>query len=144
MHLCLPFTQMMKRYHLSIPLLMCGFLFTSCIRIIPKNEEKISYSNTIELEVVSLDWLHGRGPKGNGSAKVKNLPEDLAESFLWKFDVKGGGVPVVAGDRLYQFGYRGEGENLREGLFCIDLKTGESLWERVRSDFISDIVYDRY
>jgi len=144
MHLFSPFTQMMKRFHLSIPLLISGFLLTSCIRIIPKNEEKISYSNTIELEVVSSDWLHGRGPKGSGSAKAKNLPEDLAESFQWKFDVKGGGVPVVAGDRLYQFGYRGEGENLREGLFCIDLKTGESLWERLRSDFISDIVYDRY
>lgn len=128
----------------SFALILSVFLFNGCISVLPQKEEKITFSNTIELEVVSSDWLFWRGPRGTGISTEENLPFDLSENLLWETDIKGGGVPVVSGDRLYQFGYIGEKEDLREGLFCIDLKSGEILWERVRSDFLSDIVYDRY
>jgi outer membrane protein assembly factor BamB len=128
----------------SSVLLVFVLLFNGCIRVLPKNEEKITFSNTIELEVSSSDWLFWRGPSGAGVSAEQGLPVDLSQSLLWETEIKGGGVPVVAGDRLYQFGYQGEKEDLREGLFCIDLQSGEILWERVRSDFLSDIVYDRY
>ena len=128
----------------SLVLLLYLFFLNGCISVLPQQEEKITFSNTIELEVVSSDWLFWRGPKETGVSTEQNLPVELSNSLLWETDIKGGGVPVVAGDRLYQFGYQGEKEDLREGLFCLDLQSGDILWNRLRSDFLSDIVYDRY
>ena len=50
----------------SLVLLVFVLLFNGCIRVLPKNEEKITFSNTIELEVSSSDWLFWRGPSGAG------------------------------------------------------------------------------
>ena len=55
-----------------------------------------------------------------------------------------GGIPVVAGNKVYQFGYYGAGEEVEESLTCLDLESGQMLWDKRRKDFISDIVYDRY
>jgi outer membrane protein assembly factor BamB len=63
---------------------------------------------------------------------------------LWSHEIQGGGVPVIAGGRAYQFGYYGVEEELEEALVCFDAASGEVLWERTHSDFISDIVYNRY
>ena len=42
------------------------------------------------------------------------------------------------------FGYRGEGPELQEVLLCLNARNGERIWERRFSDFLSDIVYNRY
>lgn len=51
---------------------------------------------------------------------------------------------MIAGGRAYQFGYYGIGEELQEALVCFDARTGRVIWERRHSDFISDVVYNRY
>ena len=51
---------------------------------------------------------------------------------------------MVVEEGFNEFGYYGGGEALEESLTCLDLKTGELIWDRRQQDFISDIVYDRY
>ena len=41
-------------------------------------------------------------------------------------------------------GYEGEGKELQEVLVCLDERTGERIWERRFSDFLTDIIYNRY
>ena len=53
-------------------------------------------------------------------------------------------MPVIAGGKAYQFGYYGTTDDLKEALVCFDASSGEVLWQKRHSDFISDIVYNRY
>ena len=95
----------------------------------------------------NLGWNHWRGPDQNGSSRETDLPDSLSGDEgnpLWTYPISGGGTPVVADERLYVFGYKGEGSALREILLCLDARSGETLWEKQFSDFLSDIVYDRY
>ena len=88
-----------------------------------------------------------RGPSWNGVLPIKNLPETWepgGENDLFSYEIQGGGVPVVAGDRLYHFGYYGVGPELQEAIVCMHPVTGEVIWEKRYSDFLSDTVYNRY
>ena len=53
-------------------------------------------------------------------------------------------MPVIAGGKAYQFGYYGTTDDLKEALVCFDASSGDVLWQKRHSDFISDIVYNRY
>ncbi|MFM7319908.1 MAG: PQQ-binding-like beta-propeller repeat protein, partial [Armatimonadota bacterium] len=92
-------------------------------------------------------WLHWRGPEQTGVSREKGLPETIVlggKNHLFTIDLAGGGTPVVAGERLYALGYRGTGPDLQEILLCANARTGKTIWEKAFSDFLSDIVYDRY
>lgn len=101
---------------------------------------------------VATGWLHWRGPNQNGVSNETNLPstwEVGGENHRWTIpDLKGRGTPVIAryadGDRLFVWGYRGSGMDIREVLVCVDPATGKILWEHAFNDFLSDHVYDRY
>ena len=93
---------------------------------------------------VNSDWLYWRGPGGTGVSDQTGLPSDLNKSLIWSHDIQGGGVPVIAGGKAYQFGYYGVTDDLQEALVCFDASTGDILWQKRHSDFISDIVYNRY
>ena len=119
--------------------------FQSCCTL-KKSSNNITEEDT-KLSTVEKDWLFWRGPDGNGVSKQTNLPDLLSlekESLLWTHEIQGGGVPVIAGGRAYQFGYYGVEDELQEALVCFDAASGNVLWERTHSDFISDIVYNRY
>lgn len=92
-------------------------------------------------------WLSWRGPLQSGVSLEKDLPEDFTtggEAHLWSYPIQGGGIPVVADGRAYVFGYYGETTDVQEALLCLDVKTGEKIWERRFNDYLSDIVYNRY
>jgi len=92
-------------------------------------------------------WLNWRGPLQTGAAPAGDYPDDWERdggNHLWTYPVKGGGTPVIAGGRLYAFGYHDETSEVRETLLCLDAVTGKKLWEHRFSDFISDIIYNRY
>jgi len=96
-------------------------------------------------------WLNWRGPDQNGTTTEKNLPstwEPGGENQLWKYDLNGAGAPVIANGNLYAFGYGQDGpdpaEDVQEILLCLDATTGEKKWEKRFSDYISDVVYNRY
>jgi outer membrane protein assembly factor BamB len=93
---------------------------------------------------VQSDWLYWRGGEGTGLSRQTSLPADLNKSLLWTYEIQGGGVPVIAGGKAYQFGYYGVNDELQEALVCFDAASGKVLWERRHSDFVSDIVYNRY
>ncbi|MFL2914242.1 MAG: PQQ-binding-like beta-propeller repeat protein [Opitutales bacterium] len=119
--------------------------FQSCCTL-KKSSNNITEEDT-KLSTVEKDWLFWRGPDGTGVSKQTNLPGLLSlekESLLWTHEIQGGGVPVIAGGRAYQFGYYGVEDELQEALVCFDAASGNVLWERTHSDFISDIVYNRY
>lgn len=54
---------------------------------------------------MAADWPQWRGPRGNGIADEKNLPDrwSATENVAWKSDLAGVGVssPIVSGDRVF-------------------------------------------
>ncbi|MDG0963540.1 MAG: PQQ-binding-like beta-propeller repeat protein [Opitutales bacterium] len=118
---------------------------SSCFPV--SSSKRVSNEESEEALTLDQDWLFWRGPDGSGVSKQTNLPDVLSlddDSLLWSHEIQGGGVPVIAGGRAYQFGYYGVEEELQEALVCFDAASGKILWERTHSDFISDIVYNRY
>ena len=93
-------------------------------------------------------WLNWRGPLQTGLSLETGLPEKWelgGANDLWTYDIIGGGTPVIADGRLYAFGFYGEkGEDVQETLLCLDAVTGKKIWEARYSDYISDVVYNRY
>lgn len=92
-------------------------------------------------------WLSWRGPTQDGVSVEKGLPDTLSTegaSMLWGYPLAGRGTPVVAGERVYAIGYRGAGPELKEVVAAIDARTGQRVWEVGFSDFLSDIIYERY
>lgn len=91
-------------------------------------------------------WLSWRGPEQTGVSREAGLPSSIesAEDALWVAEFPGGSTPVIANGRLYVVGHTGSGPLLQEGLGCFDAETGELLWTRLYSDFLSDIIYERY
>jgi outer membrane protein assembly factor BamB len=120
--------------------LSVSFLFISC-RPVPTLNDPYDFKTS---PTVDSNWLYWRGQDGTGVSTQTNLPNDLNKSLLWTHEIQGGGVPVVAGGRVYQFGYYGVADDLQEALVCFDARNGNVLWDRRHSDFISDIVYNRY
>lgn len=91
-------------------------------------------------------WLNWRGPLHTGASLETGLPEKCEPgSELWTYDIHGAGTPVIANGKLYAFGFYGEvGEDVREALLCLDAVTGKKLWEVRYTDYLSDVVYNRY
>ena len=134
----------MKSFHLFIFLFPISILLTSCIRFSSPTQTLIKASSTVHLEDKSSNWLFARGDLGMGVSTETGLPDELNGTTVWTYEIQGGGIPVVAGNKVYQFGYYGSGEKVEESLTCLDIESGELIWDRRRQDFISDIVYDRY
>lgn len=96
-------------------------------------------------------WLNWRGPNQNGTSDETALPDSWkpgSASQLWKYDLNGAGAPVIANGRLYVFGYGQYGDDpmqdVQETLLCLDANSGEKIWQKRFSDYISDVVYNRY
>ncbi len=105
----------------------------------------ISLTATVPLS--SADWTEWRGPNQNGTSSETGLPdtwEPGGKNHLWAIDLAGRGTPVIRGERVYVFGYVGEAPDLQEVLLCLDAATGKELWRRAFSDFLSDVIYQRY
>ena len=90
-------------------------------------------------------WLNWRGPQQNGSSTEKNLPEKIdPKAPLWTFDLPGASTPVIHQGKLFILGYVGDGPELQEVIVCLDAETGKKIWQHGFSDFLSDIIYNRY
>ena len=90
-------------------------------------------------------WLRWRGPMQNGTSFEIGLPDTIdAADAAWTYDKRGRGTPVIANGRVYSMSYEGEGPDLQEIFACLDERTGRVLWEHRFSDFMSEIIYDRY
>lgn len=99
----------------------------------------------IALPASAATW-RGDGQDGvfpDGSAPAI-APTGPPLSVLWKSEVSSRATPVFVDDRVYVFGYVGEGPELREGLWAYRSSDGTLLWQQTWRDFLSDIIYDRY
>jgi outer membrane protein assembly factor BamB len=130
-----------KKWLLSVAFFAA--LTSSCIT---PDSKKTSVEKITAAES-SDNLFYWRGPAWNGALPTKNLPEKWTpdgENHLFTYEIQGGGVPVIAGDRLYHFGYYGVGPELQEAIICMHPVTGKVIWEKRYSDFLSDTVYNRY
>lgn len=92
-------------------------------------------------------WLNWRGPHQDGVSTETNLPDTWApggENSLWTADIPGQCAPVIANGRVYTMGFKGDGADMQEGLFCLDAANGKTLWDSCFNDFLSDTIYLRY
>ena len=93
-------------------------------------------------------WLNWRGPDQNGVSKAaQKLPDSLeigGPNHRWSHKVRGAGTPVIADGRVYAFGFYGETTDVEETLLCLDVKTGQKIWEYRFRDYLSDTTYNRY
>jgi hypothetical protein len=90
----------------------------------------------------AADWPQFRGPKGDGVSSETNLPTKWSdtEGVAWKTKLPGPGTssPIAFGDRIYLTCYsgynvpsqdKGDPEDLKRHLLCLDRKTGEIKWD---------------
>jgi outer membrane protein assembly factor BamB len=92
-------------------------------------------------------WLSWRGPEQTGRSSETGLPQAIGAggpSELWTVRLSGRGTPVIADGRVYALGYRGEGPDLQEVLVCLNEDDGTVRWEHGWTDFLSDVIYNRY
>jgi outer membrane protein assembly factor BamB len=90
------------------------------------------------------DWPRFRGPAGSGVASdSESLPTAWSPNanLAWKTELPGPGAssPIIVGGKAFVTCYSGYGlsqenpgniENLVRHLVCVDLKTGEKLWQK--------------
>ncbi|MEM9399142.1 MAG: PQQ-binding-like beta-propeller repeat protein [Verrucomicrobiota bacterium] len=108
------------------------------------NSEAALNKSEEKLDVIQ-GWLNWRGEAQAGISSETDLPGDLDENkALWTYEVLGAGTPVIANNRVFVFGFYGESEDLQETLLCLNADTGDKIWEHRFSDFLSDIIYNRY
>ena len=90
----------------------------------------------------AAEWSRFRGPNGSGVANEAKPPVAWSETenLKWKTPLPGPGSssPIVVGDKVYVTCYSGYGldkENpgnladLKRHLICLDVKTGEVVWD---------------
>ena len=97
---------------------------------------------TLVPAATSADWPQFRGPNGAGVSSETNLPTKWSESegIAWKTKLPGPGTssPIAVGDRILLTCYsgynvpgqeKGDPEDLKRHLLCLDRKTGEIKWD---------------
>ncbi|MBI5692923.1 MAG: PQQ-binding-like beta-propeller repeat protein [Verrucomicrobia bacterium] len=116
-------------------------------RLVPLVLALAAVPSTSVLQAAS-GWLNWRGPDQNGVSKsTAKLPDKLeigGPNHRWSVKVRGAGTPVIADGRVYAFGFYGETTDVEETLLCLDVKTGQKLWEHRFRDYLSDTTYNRY
>ena len=92
--------------------------------------------------VRASDWPEWRGPSRDGLSAETGLPSRWVlggEGFVWKKPYGSRSTPVIFGDRLYLLNPVGKGETLQERLLCLNVNTGDLVWEVKYSVFHSDV-----
>jgi hypothetical protein len=93
---------------------------------------------------LAQDWLRFRGPQGNGVASESDtLPTEWSPSanLAWKTPLPGPGAssPIIVKGKVFVTCYSGYGldqespgsiEDLVRHLVCVDLQSGEKLWQK--------------
>lgn len=76
-------------------------------------------------------WPRFRGENGSGTAEGQGIPAEWSPGdFAWNIELpgEGHGAPVIWEDRI--FVTSAEDEGAVRWLFCIDAKTGQTLWSK--------------
>ena len=91
------------------------------------------------------DWPYSRGPESTGVSREKGLVDSFdlrrGTNVAWKRDDLGGrSTPIVMNGKLYTI-VRAEPETAREGekVVCVNIETGETIWENRFNVWLSDV-----
>ena len=88
------------------------------------------------------DWPRFRGAEGAGvSSKAAPTAWSDSANLAWKTELPGPGAssPIIIGDKIFITCYSGYGksqenpgdiENLKRHLVCVDMKTGDKVWQK--------------
>ena len=109
------------------------------------------------LVAVACDWPRFRGPTGSGIAPDSELvPSEWSstKNISWKIPLPGPGAssPIIVGNKVLVTCYSGYGvdretpgdiENLVRNLVCIDLRTGDKLWQKNVPASLPEDPYDK-
>ncbi len=88
------------------------------------------------------DWTDSRGPARDGNSRETGLPSTWSpdgENLAWRAPFGARSAPIVFGDHLYLQNTAGAGADLQERIQCIDVDTGELLWEHGVNLYMSDV-----
>ncbi len=88
------------------------------------------------------DWTDWRGPARDGNSHETGLPSTWSrdgENLAWRAPFGARSAPIVVGDRLYLQNPAGAGAELQERIQCINVDTGELLWEHRIPLYMSDV-----
>lgn len=92
------------------------------------------------------DWPSWRGPEGTGLTRepaVVTSWSQRGENLLWKVPMGGRSTPIIMNGRYYSNGPVGTEEGRQERVFCLDAKTGKTIWEQRFNVFLTTIVENR-
>lgn len=91
---------------------------------------------------VAEDWMHWRGPLGNGTANA-SPPVEFSDrdNVKWKVPIpgSGSGSPVISGERVFVVSgvpVAGSPSKLQFQLFCFDRQSGKPIWQRTAVEAI--------
>ena len=77
---------------------------------------------------LAVDWPNWLGPLGNGISTESNWKDEIEEP-TWKTKVGVGFSSVsVANGKLYTMGHDGKKTGGQETIYCLNAKTGKSIW----------------
>ena len=98
----------------------------------------------VAVPVWSADqWPESRGPNRDGTSAERNLPTSWSpagDNLAWTLPMGGRSAPVVHGNRLYlQTTTTGDIAKTQERLVAVDTTTGQVVWERRVSQYLSDV-----
>lgn len=97
--------------------------------------------------LAASQWPESRGPLRNGTSAERNLParwSPAGENLAWTLPVGGRSAPAVHGSRLYlQTITSGEVSTTQERLIAVDVTAGKIVWERMLSQYLSDVPQHR-
>ncbi|MCI0458721.1 MAG: PQQ-binding-like beta-propeller repeat protein [Gemmataceae bacterium] len=94
------------------------------------------------VSAAAADWPGFRGPGAQGISSERGLPVTWSkdQNLLWKSELPGAGAssPILIGRRIFLTchsgysvpGQRGELDQLKRHVVCLDRATGKSLWSR--------------
>ncbi len=92
------------------------------------------------------DWPEWRGPTRDGRSAETNLPSNWSpkgENLAWRVPIGGRSSPVVFGNRLYLLTVIGDLASTQERLVACDAESGNVIWERRFSIYLSDVPQHR-
>mgnify|MGYP001315203904 CR=1 FL=1 len=94
------------------------------------------------IRLSAADWPHWLGPKGNGVSTESGWKSEISDP-IWKSKVGVGFSSVsVAQGRLFTMGHNGRKSGGSETVYCLDAKTGDTLWTDSYSAPLIDYLYE--
>ncbi len=95
---------------------------------------------------LEADWPEWRGPSRDGHSAETNLPSSWSpkgENLAWRIPIGGRSSAVAFRDRLYLLTTVGDPATTQERLVALDADSGNVLWERRFSIYLSDVPQHR-